>query len=139
MPDQADKATLFRALHERSGAFVIPNPWDAGSARLLAGLGFEALATTSLGLANMLGRPDSTVTRAEVIANCREIAEATDLPMSRRRRPKPSGWPARRGRSAARSRISPATPRTRSTISSWPWRASRRRWPSPAACRCPSW
>jgi len=82
MPDQATKAALFRALHERPGAFVIPNPWDAGSARLLAGLGFEALATTSLGLANMLGRPDSTVTRAEVIANCREIAEATDLPVN---------------------------------------------------------
>ena len=82
MPDQAHKAARFRALHERPGAFVIPNPWDAGSARLLAGLGFEALATTSLGLANMLGRPDSAVTRAEVIANCREIAEATDLPVN---------------------------------------------------------
>lgn len=82
MPDQATKAARFRALHERPGAFVIPNPWDAGSARLLAGLGFEALATTSLGLANMLGRPDSTVTRAEVVANCREIAEATDLPVN---------------------------------------------------------
>jgi 2-methylisocitrate lyase-like PEP mutase family enzyme len=82
MPDQTDKAATFRALHERPGAFVIPNPWDAGSARLLAGLGFEALATTSLGLANMLGRPDSTVSRAEVIENCREIAEATDLPVN---------------------------------------------------------
>ncbi len=82
MPNQADKAATFRALHERPGAFVIPNPWDAGSARLLAGLGFEALATTSLGLANMLGRSDSTVTRDEVIANCREIAEATELPVN---------------------------------------------------------
>lgn len=77
-----EKAAAFRELHERPGAFVIPNPWDAGTARLLASLGFEALATTSLGLANMLGRPDSAVTRAEVIANCRAIVEATDLPMN---------------------------------------------------------
>jgi 2-methylisocitrate lyase-like PEP mutase family enzyme len=82
MPSQADKASTFRALHERAGVFVIPNPWDAGTARLLAGLGFEALATTSLGLANMLGRPDSQVTRDEVIANCRAIADATPLPVN---------------------------------------------------------
>jgi len=82
MPNQADKTAAFRALHDRPGAFVIPNPWDAGTARLLAGLGFEALATTSLGLANMLGRPFSKVTRAEVIENTRVIAEATDLPVS---------------------------------------------------------
>jgi 2-methylisocitrate lyase-like PEP mutase family enzyme len=82
MRSQADKATAFRALHERPGAFIIPNPWDAGTARLLAGLGFEAVATTSLGLANMLGRPDSTVTRGEVLANCRDIAAATDLPVN---------------------------------------------------------
>lgn len=78
----AEKAAAFRALHERPGAFIIPNPWEAGTARVLAGLGFEALATTSLGLANMLGRADSAVTRAEVIANCRVIAEATDLPVN---------------------------------------------------------
>src|SRR5580692_7739336 len=72
----------FRALHERPGAFIIPNPWDAGTARLLAALGFEALATTSLGLANMLGRADSVVTRDEVIANCHDIAVATDLPVN---------------------------------------------------------
>lgn len=82
MPSQADKAAIFRALHERPGAFIIPNPWDAGTARLLAAQGFEALASTSLGLANMLGRPDSTVTRAEVIENCRAIVEATDLPVT---------------------------------------------------------
>ena len=82
MLSQAEKAERFRALHERAGIFVIPNPWDAGTARLLAGLGFEALATTSLGLANMLGRPFSKVTRAEVIENCREIAQATDLPVN---------------------------------------------------------
>ncbi len=80
MRTQAEKAAAFRVLHERAGAFIIPNPWEAGTAMLLAAMGFEALATTSLGLANMLGRADSHVTRAEVIANCRVIAEATDLP-----------------------------------------------------------
>jgi 2-methylisocitrate lyase-like PEP mutase family enzyme len=81
---QADKAAAFRALHQRPGAFVIPNPWDAGTARLLASLGFEALATTSLGFANTLGRPDGAglVDRDEVVENCRAIADATDLPVS---------------------------------------------------------
>ena len=82
MRTQAEKAAAFRALHERAGAFIIPNPWEAGTAKLLAGLGFEALATTSLGLANMLGCADSKMTRAELIANCRVIAEATDLPVN---------------------------------------------------------
>lgn len=82
MRSQAEKAAAFRALHERPGAFIIPNPWDAGTAKLLAALGFEALATTSLGLANALGRADSAVSRAEVIANCQAIAEATDLPVN---------------------------------------------------------
>jgi 2-methylisocitrate lyase-like PEP mutase family enzyme len=84
MKTAADKAARFRALHERPGAFIIPNPWDAGTARLLASLGFEALATTSLGLANALGRVDGTnaVSRAEVIENCRVIAAATDLPVN---------------------------------------------------------
>ena len=84
MKTAAEKAARFRALHERPGAFIIPNPWDAGTARLLASLGFEALATTSLGLANSLGRVDGTnaVSRGEVIENCRVIAEATDLPVN---------------------------------------------------------
>jgi 2-methylisocitrate lyase-like PEP mutase family enzyme len=84
MTTQAQKAAAFRALHERDGAFIIPNPWDAGTARLLTALGFEALATTSLGLANTLGRADGTgaVSRAEVLANCAEIAGATHLPLS---------------------------------------------------------
>ncbi len=82
MRTQAEKAASFRAMHERPGAFIIPNPWDIGTAKLLAGVGFEALATTSLGLANMLGRADSRVTRAEVIDNCRLIAQATDLPVN---------------------------------------------------------
>jgi len=84
MPTQAEKAATFRALHARPDAFIMPNPWDAGTARLLASLGFEALATTSLGVANSLGRPDGAgvVSRAEVIANCRTIADATDLPVN---------------------------------------------------------
>ncbi len=84
MRTQAQKADAFRALHARAGALIIPNPWDAGTAKLLASLGFEALATTSLGLSNMLGRVDGTMTvsRAEVLDNCRAIAEATDLPVS---------------------------------------------------------
>ncbi len=80
MATQAEKAQRFRELHGRPGAFIIPNPWDAGTARLLARQGFEALATTSLGLALTLGR--SAVTPDEIIANCRAIAQATDLPVN---------------------------------------------------------
>lgn len=84
MRTQAERARAFRALHERSGIFIMPNPWDAGTAKLIASLGFEALATTSLGFANSLGRVDGTlaVSREELIANCREIASATDLPVN---------------------------------------------------------
>src|SRR5277367_5752765 len=78
MSSQTDKAAAFRELHERPGAFIIPNPWDAGTARLLASLGFEALATTSLGLANTHGR--GTVSADEITDNCCMIAGATDLP-----------------------------------------------------------
>ena len=80
MRTQMQKAEAFRALHARPGAFIIPNPWEAGTAKLLAAMGFEALATTSLGLANMLGRP--TVSLDAIIDNCRVIAEATDLPVN---------------------------------------------------------
>jgi 2-methylisocitrate lyase-like PEP mutase family enzyme len=79
---QLEKAARFKALHEREGAFVIPNPWDVCSARLLTGLGFEALATTSAGFANSLGRLDGQVTRDEVIEHCRNLSAATDLPIS---------------------------------------------------------
>lgn len=84
MRTQAERARAFRALHERSGIFIMPNPWDAGTAKLFASLGFEALATTSLGFANSLGRVDGTLalSREELIANCREIASATDLPVN---------------------------------------------------------
>jgi 2-methylisocitrate lyase-like PEP mutase family enzyme len=80
MRTQLEKAKAFRALHERPGAFIIPNPWDAGTARLLAAMGFEALATTSLGVANTLG--SATVSLAEILDNCRAIAQATDLPVN---------------------------------------------------------
>lgn len=80
MPSQLEKAETFRALHRRPGAFIIPNPYDAGTAKLLASLGFEALATTSLGVANMLGT--STVSLDAILDNCRAIAAATELPVS---------------------------------------------------------
>jgi 2-methylisocitrate lyase-like PEP mutase family enzyme len=84
MTSQADRARAFRALHERQRIFAIPNPWDAGSAKMLAGLGFEALATTSAGLAFSLGRPDGegAVSRDEALANVRAIVDATPLPVS---------------------------------------------------------
>ena len=83
-PSQHTKATTLKALHEREGIFVIPNPWDAGSAKLLAHLGFEALATTSAGLAFMLGKPDGegAVTREETLKNVQDIVAATTLPVS---------------------------------------------------------
>ena len=79
---QKEKALAFRALHQRPGTFVIPNPWDAGSARILATLGYEALATTSAGYAFSLGQRDGSLDRAETLANARAIVEATDLPVS---------------------------------------------------------
>ncbi len=82
MPSQSEKANQFRSLHQRAGAFVIPNPYDAGTARLLAHLGFEALATTSAGFAFSRGRPDGGVTREETMEHARLIVDATDLPVS---------------------------------------------------------
>jgi 2-methylisocitrate lyase-like PEP mutase family enzyme len=82
MRTQAEKGEAFRALHERAEAFIIPNPWDIGTARLLAHLGFEALATTSAGYAFSVGRPDSTVSREETLAHVAAIVSATDLPVS---------------------------------------------------------
>jgi 2-methylisocitrate lyase-like PEP mutase family enzyme len=79
---QAPKASAFRALHERDGAFIIPNPWDVGTARLLASLGFEALATTSAGYAFSVGQRDNTIGREAMLAHVRAIASATDLPVS---------------------------------------------------------
>lgn len=76
----SEKAQAFRALHEGAEAFAIPNPWDRGSALLLQGLGFKALATTSLGLANMLGRKRASL--QDILDNCRAIADCTDLPVN---------------------------------------------------------
>lgn len=82
MATQAEKGRIFRALHERARAFIIPNPYDAGTARLLAQLGFEALATTSAGFAFTIGQRDNTVSRARALEHCADIAAATDLPVS---------------------------------------------------------
>jgi 2-methylisocitrate lyase-like PEP mutase family enzyme len=82
MKTQAEKAQHFAALHKAPGAFVIANAWDAGSARVLAGLGFPALATTSAGLARSIGRTDYNAGREAVLAHVRELAPATDLPLS---------------------------------------------------------
>src|SRR5437868_13907392 len=79
---QNEKAARFRALHDGPGAFVIPNPWDIGSARILAGLGFQALATSSAASASALGRRDGELTRDEALAHARLIVDATDLPVS---------------------------------------------------------
>ena len=86
MTTQHERGLAFQALHRRDGLFVLPNPWDAGSAKMLAGLGFEALATTSAGLAFALGRCDAEgeVSREEALANARAIVEAT--PRSEERR-----------------------------------------------------
>jgi len=78
----AEKAETFRSLHEREGAFIIPNPWDVGTARLLAHLGFEALATTSAGYAFSAGRPDNSIGRDAMMKHVEAIASATDLPVS---------------------------------------------------------
>jgi 2-methylisocitrate lyase-like PEP mutase family enzyme len=80
MNDPSTKAHLFRALHERPDPLLLPNPWDPGTARLLAHLGFEALATTSLGVANRLGRRRASA--AEILDDCRAICEATPLPVN---------------------------------------------------------
>jgi 2-methylisocitrate lyase-like PEP mutase family enzyme len=82
MATQTEKGRHFRALHQRDGAFIIPNPWDIGSARLLAHLGFEALASTSMGYAFSVGQPDNTIDRERMMAHLAELAAATELPVS---------------------------------------------------------
>jgi 2-methylisocitrate lyase-like PEP mutase family enzyme len=84
MRTPAEKGRLFKERHAQPTILILPNPWDAGTAKLLQSLGFEALATTSLGMSNALGRPDgeNVVSRAELIENCRVIAAATDLPVN---------------------------------------------------------
>ncbi|NYT62959.1 isocitrate lyase/phosphoenolpyruvate mutase family protein [Alcaligenaceae bacterium] len=82
MATQAEKGQAFRALHEGESAFIIPNPWDVGTAKLLAYLGFKALATTSAGYAFSIGQPDFGVGRERMLAHVAQIAAATDLPVS---------------------------------------------------------
>ncbi len=82
MKTTSEKAEAFWALHQAPGAFVMPNPWDAGSARMLAGLGFEALATSSAAAAGTLGRNDYGLARDEALAMARTIVEAVDVPVS---------------------------------------------------------
>jgi 2-methylisocitrate lyase-like PEP mutase family enzyme len=79
---QSERGTRFRRLHDGPGVFVIPNPWDIGSARILAGLGFQALATSSAAAASALARRDHGLTRDEMLAHARLIVNATDLPVS---------------------------------------------------------
>jgi 2-methylisocitrate lyase-like PEP mutase family enzyme len=80
---QQDKAVRFQALHNAPDILILPNPWDIGSARVLAGLGFQALATSSAASATSLGRRDGGLTRAEALAHSCSIVEATDLPVRR--------------------------------------------------------
>src|SRR3954451_15837403 len=82
MRTQAEKAHAFRALHQQESAFIIPNPWDVGTARLLAHLGFDALATTSAGYAFSVGQRDNTIGRDQMIQHVGAIVAATDLPVS---------------------------------------------------------
>ncbi len=79
---QREKAARFRALHAADGGFIIPNPWDIGSAKLLTTMGYQALATTSAGLAYSIGRADGQVTLVQKIAHCRTLVAATELPIS---------------------------------------------------------
>ena len=82
MLTQTDKGHVFQTLHKSNGAFIIPNPWDVGSARLLAHMGFKALASTSMGYAFSIGKCDNTVDRGSIIAHIAAIASASDLPVS---------------------------------------------------------
>src|SRR5205814_924560 len=119
----------FRALHDSPGAFIIPNPWDVGSARILAGLGFQALATSSAACASALGRRDHELTRHEALAHARMIVKATDLPVSgdlgkglvtrRRSWRKPFGWRPTRDSWDARSRMQLAIKTVPFTIFAW--------------------
>ncbi|MBU14692.1 MAG: 2-methylisocitrate lyase [Gammaproteobacteria bacterium] len=82
MTAQLEKCSRFAELHQQHSAWLIPNPWDVGSARLLQGLGFEALATTSSGFAYTLGRADGAVTLEEKLSHCSDLASATDIPLN---------------------------------------------------------
>ena len=137
------RPNAFRDLHHRAGAFIIPNPWDVGSAKILAAMGFEALATTSAGYAFSRGRKDGGVATAEMLAHCREIVAATPLPVSADLEKGLGDTPeaaaqtireaaAHRAWPAPRWRISPATRTSRSSISASRSSASRRQSKRPA-------
>ncbi len=129
---------------------ILPNPWDAGTAKLLASLGFEALATTSLGMSNALGRIDGegSLSRAELPENCRVIAQATDLPVNADLENGYADDPneaatilrdaAEVGIVGARSRIGAANASTNSTTLSSAWRRAPR-WRARCQCRSRSW
>ena len=145
MDAQTLRAQAFKALHERDGAFVIPNPWDAGSAKMLASLGFEALATTSAGYAFSQGRPDGGLTLDDTLANVRAIVAATDLPVAVDLENGFADDPAECAQSILRSRggrrrrrldrrCHGPCRRRRSTASNMPWRASKPPSLPPAAC-----
>lgn len=146
-PNQQRKHRAFQALHARDGTFVIPNPWNAGTAMILEQFGFEALATTSAGFAFNAGRQDSAedLSREMVLENAREIVTATSLPVSADleggfgetpeacaetiRQPVPSAW------SVARSRMRPAGQTTRSFRLNWQLTGSKRPWRRRRICR----
>jgi 2-methylisocitrate lyase-like PEP mutase family enzyme len=142
---QEEKANSFAALHRSAKAFVIPNPWDVASARALAGLGFQALATSSGASAAVLGRRDGEISRDEAIAHARAIAAATDLPVSADLEkgfgdspqsaaetfvslPRPASL-------AGRSKTPPRTNPNRCSISASQRSALPRRWRPRARCR----
>ncbi|CAM2195180.1 protein of unknown function [Paraburkholderia kururiensis] len=143
---QAEKARRLRALHEAPGAFVIPNPWDIGSARLLAATGFKALATSSAGYAFSRGVPDSAVGREQMLVHLAEIAAATDLPVSADLEngfgdaPETAAQTIRLAAGAgvwwaARSKTPPAVPTIPSIRSNWPWSVCVRPWRRRVHCR----
>lgn len=141
----------FQALHARAGAFVIPNPWDAGSARILTALGFEALATTSAGLAFALGRRDGEggISRDEVLENARAIVDATPLPVSADLEggfgPSPADCAttirlaAGVGLVGGSIETRPPTRGSRSSRLALPWSGCGRPWRLRAPCRNLSW
>jgi 2-methylisocitrate lyase-like PEP mutase family enzyme len=145
MATQGERAERFRALHT-GDPFVIPNPWDAGSARVLAALGFQALATTSSGFAFTLGRLDGQTTLDDVAEHVAALTEATPLPLSvdlengYGREPQAAAQaitrPPRRARSAGRSRTS--IPKPASTNATSPSSGSRPPWTRRAVCPTPS-
>ena len=146
----ADKRATFRQLHE-SGCFVLPNPWDVGSAKMLQHLGFKALATTSAGMAWSMGLQDGAVSLDEVLLHCSSLAHATDLPLNaltsrmaspmrrRMRGPPTLPWPSTPASPGSRSRTTPAAPKMGSTTSTLASSASRRPtrpFNAPAAACC---